>query len=101
MTLYHLTAEKGKKVVCTGACVQFWPPLVVKKGAKLTTGTGLNPKMLGTIRRPDGRYQVTYAGFALYLFATDKKPGQVNGEGVEKSWFAISPTGRLVVKRAV
>ena len=52
--------------------------------------------ILDEIRRPDGRYQVTYAGLALYTFASDKRPGDARGEGVEKVWFAISPSGRLV-----
>ncbi|HST25240.1 MAG TPA: hypothetical protein VLJ76_04565 [Gaiellaceae bacterium] len=97
-TLYHMTAEKGKKIVCTGQCLQFWPPLLIKKGSKPTAGTGLDPKKLGTIRRPDGRYQVTYAGFALYTFSGDRKTGQVNGEGVEKIWFAVGANGKLVKK---
>jgi hypothetical protein len=34
---------------------------------------------LGTIKRPGGRLQVTYAGKALYWFAKDKVSGQVKG----------------------
>lgn len=100
MTLYHMTAETGKKIVCTGQCLQFWPPLLIKKGKKATAVAGLNAKKLGTIRRPDGRYQVTYAGLALYTFAGDTKAGQANGQGVEKIWFVITPAGK-VFKKAV
>ena len=100
MTLYHFTPEKGKKIVCTGKCAVFWPPLQIKRGAKPTAARGLDKKKLGTIRRPNGRYQVTYAGFALYTFAADKRRGDVNGQGVEKSWYAIGPNGRLV-KRTI
>jgi predicted lipoprotein with Yx(FWY)xxD motif len=100
LALYHMTAETGKKIVCTGQCLQFWPPLLIKKGKKPTGVAGLNAKKLGTIKRPDGRYQVTYAGFALYTFAGDKKAGQVNGQGVEKIWFVITPAGK-VFKKAV
>lgn len=96
LTLYHLTAEKGRKIACTSSCAQFWPPLLIKRGVKPTAGPGLDPKKLGTIRRPDGRFQVTYAGLPLYQFASDKKPGDVNGQGVEKIWFAVSPSGRVV-----
>ena len=98
LTLYHMTAEKGKKIVCAGACTQFWPPLLIKRGTKPTAGPGVNATKLGTIRRPDGTYQVTYAGFALYTFASDKRPGQANGEGVEKIWFAVGPNGKIVRK---
>jgi len=98
LTLYHMTAEKGKKIVCTAGCTQFWPPLLITKGAKPTAGLGVNSKKLGTVRRPDGRFQVTYAGFALYTFAQDKKAGQVKGEGVEKIWFAVGANGKIVKK---
>lgn len=98
-TLYHLTKEKRKKIVCTGQCAQLWPPLLVRRGSKPTAGAGVDRKKLGTIRRPDGTVQVTYASFALYRFAGDRKPGQVAGEGVEKIWYAIDPSGRLVKGR--
>jgi predicted lipoprotein with Yx(FWY)xxD motif len=39
---------------------------------------------------------VTCAGFPLYRFAADLKPGQTSGEGVEKIWFALNPSGKIV-----
>ncbi len=60
-TLYHLTTEKGKKVVCTGQCATIWPPLTVPKGTKPIAGPGITKSKLGTVKRPDGRIQVTYA----------------------------------------
>ena len=44
--------------------------------------------------------QVTYAGFPLYLFAGDKRAGQVKGEGLFGKWFAVNTAGALV-KHAV
>jgi predicted lipoprotein with Yx(FWY)xxD motif len=96
MTVYHLTAEKGRKLVCTGSCTKLWPPLVLTLGARPQAAAGVARSKLGTIRRPDGRLQVTYAGFPLYRFAADLKPGQANGEGVEKLWFALNPSGKIV-----
>jgi predicted lipoprotein with Yx(FWY)xxD motif len=95
MTLYHMTVEKPGSVKCTGVCAKFWPPLVVSHGAKPTAGAGVNGSKLGTIKRPDGRVQVTFAGFPLYLYAADKKPGDVKGQGVEKVWFAVTAAGTL------
>ena len=76
-TLYHLTAEKGKKIVCTGAvrAVLAAAPDQARRQAD-RRGRVSTPKKLGTIKRPDGRYQVTYAGLPLYTFASDKKNGR-------------------------
>ncbi len=35
--------------------------------------------MLGTIKRSDGTTQVTSAGWPVYTFVEDKKPGADNG----------------------
>ncbi len=95
-TLYHLTSERGKKIACTSVCAASWPPLLAKKGAKLTAGVGVTKSKLATIKRPDGKLQVTYAGFALYRFGGDTKAGQVNGQGVSNTWYVISPAGKVV-----
>ena len=50
---------------------------------KPTLGAGLKAAKLGTIKRPNGKLQVTYNKFPLYRYYLDKKPGQANGEGVD------------------
>jgi predicted lipoprotein with Yx(FWY)xxD motif len=99
-TLYHLTTEKGKKFVCTGGCATIWPPLTVPKGTKPVAGPGITKSKLGTVKRPDGRIQVTYAGMTLYRYSADSQAGQTNGEGIQNIWYAISPNGTLVKKAA-
>lgn len=96
LTLYHFNFDKGKRIACVGPCLKFWPPLLIKKGAKPTAGPGVNVKKLGTIRRPDGRYQVTYFGFPLYMFASDRRRGDAKGEGFENAWWAVGSSGKLV-----
>jgi len=96
MTLYHMTSEKGGKVACTGACAATWPPLLVKGKAKPVAGAGIVAAKLGTVKRPDGKVQVTYAGSPLYAYSGDTARGDVNGEGVESVWFALAPTGKVV-----
>jgi predicted lipoprotein with Yx(FWY)xxD motif len=93
MTLYHMTSETRGAIKCTGDCAKFWPPLVA--GGKPTAGSGATASKLGTIKRPDGRLQVTYNGLALYRYASDRKPGDVKGQGVEKVWFAVTAAGKL------
>jgi hypothetical protein len=36
---------------------------------------------------------VTINGHPVYYFVTDKKPGDINGQGVNGTWFAVSPSG--------
>jgi len=49
--------------------------------------------MLGTITRADGTVQVTYNGWPLYYYASDKASGDVMGEGVGNVWYVITPEG--------
>jgi predicted lipoprotein with Yx(FWY)xxD motif len=84
-TLYSLSVEKHGKFICTAGCLSIWHPLVVPKGVKPT-----GPVDLGTVRRPDGRTQVTYRGRPLYSFDGDTASGQTNGEGIKDvgTWHA-------------
>jgi predicted lipoprotein with Yx(FWY)xxD motif len=76
-TLYHLSVEHKGHFICTDTtCLSLWHPLVVAKGTKPSGSVSL-----GTVRRPDGRIQVTYKGGPLYVFAEDTKSGDVKGEG--------------------
>jgi hypothetical protein len=59
-------------------------------------GLGIIGLRLGTIRRRDGRLQVTFAGFALYRCSGDTRPGDAKGQGSGKVWIAFGPSGRLV-----
>jgi predicted lipoprotein with Yx(FWY)xxD motif len=87
-TLYSLSVEKRGRFICVGSCLSLWHPLVVKKGTKPT-----GPVALGTVKRPDGRVQVTFRGMPLYHFAQDAKAGETNGEGLKDvgTWHAAKP----------
>ena len=97
MTLYHYTPDRNGAIKCTaaGACAQIWPPLLVKAGVKPTAGAGVSAAKLSTVKRPDGKIQVTYAGFPLYRFSGDANPGQVKGQGYMKLWYAVTSKGAL------
>lgn len=97
-TLYLFLADKGTQSACnSSACVQYWPPV-------LTTGVpqavaGVNASLLGTTTRQDGTTEVTYAGHPLYYFITDKKAGDVTGQGVNAfgaPWYVVSPSGMQI-----
>ena len=97
-TLYHNAFEKGTTIKCTGACAAEWPPLVIAAGAKPAAGTGVTASLLGTIKRSDGKLQVTYGGKPLYLYAGDTKAGDVKGQGSGGIWHALTPSGAVVTK---
>jgi predicted lipoprotein with Yx(FWY)xxD motif len=86
-SLYSLSAERHGRFVCTDpTCLSLWKPLVVARGTKPSGVRGL-----GTIKRPDGRRQVTYRGGPLYTFTGDRRLGDVSGEGFRDVgvWHAV------------
>jgi predicted lipoprotein with Yx(FWY)xxD motif len=99
-SLYHYGPENKNAVKCTGSCATTWPPLLIAAGKKPVAGAGLTASKLGTVKRPDGKTQVTYGGFPLYLFSGDAKAGDVNGQGLEGVWHAVGSSGVVVMKAA-
>lgn len=98
LTLYHLSSERTGSISCSGICATFWIPVLATK-AKPALGKGVVASKVGKIKRPDGKVQLTYNGYALYRYYLDKKPGQTGGEGFATgtgSWYAISTSGKLV-----
>jgi predicted lipoprotein with Yx(FWY)xxD motif len=97
MTLYYFQKDqKGSgKSKCEGACAEAWPPLLTE--GKPEAMKGVKAAMLGTIKRKDGTTQVTYAGWPLYTFVEDKKPGEDNGtdsKGFGASWYPLHSNGK-------
>jgi predicted lipoprotein with Yx(FWY)xxD motif len=96
-TLYDTTLDSAGTIGCTGSCVAHWIPLVVAPHTRPRAGAGVASRMLGTTRRPDGRWQVTYYRHPLYLFSGDSRPGEANGQGLGGRWHAVTPTGKAVL----
>ena len=93
-TLYNFHKDKGGKSSCYGPCAKAWPPLLSE--GKPSAGEGAMASKLGTAERKDGTVQVTYAGWPLYGFAEDRKPGEANGNDVTAfgaQWYALKPNG--------
>src|SRR3954452_24816374 len=96
-TLYLFSKDTRTKSACSGACATPWPPL--RASGKLSAGSGITASKLGTIKRSDGKPQVTYNGHPLYGFVMDTKAGDTKGEGLTAfggHWFAVSPAGKQV-----
>ena len=99
ITVYLFEKDTGTKPNCYGACAAAWPP-VLTTGAPLA-GSGARAALLGTVKRTDGKTQVTYAGHPLYYFAGDQKPGDITGEGSQTfgaGWDLVAPAGKKVEK---
>ena len=61
--LYRFTHDTRATSTCYGACARAWPPYLVPRRLGRGSAYGGLP---GTVRRADGRIQVTYAGHPLY-----------------------------------
>jgi len=96
-TLYLFGKDAKGKSACSGKCASFWPPLIAS--GKPRAAGGAKASLLGTIKRADGRRQVTYNHHPLYRFVQDTKKGQTQGEGLSAfgaHWYVVSPAGAAV-----
>ena len=84
--LYYWNVEKRDfKVHCTGSCAKAWPPLIVRTRSAVPLHIAGITGTFGTIRRPDGRLQVTRNRLPLYTYAHER-PRQVLCNNVG-GWF--------------
>jgi predicted lipoprotein with Yx(FWY)xxD motif len=93
-SLYLFEKDTRGRSACSGACAAYWPPLLTS--GKAVAIKGAKRSLLGSIARPGGGRQVSYAGHPLYFFAGDTRSGQVTGEGLQDfgaGWYALSPAG--------
>jgi predicted lipoprotein with Yx(FWY)xxD motif len=92
--IYVFQRDRRNKTNCYGECAEAWPPVFTE--GRPTAGKGVSASRLGTIRRRDGRRQVTYAGRPLYYYAHEG-PGEVECHNVYLNggfWWAIGPDGK-------
>ena len=98
-TLYLWAKDKSDKSACSGGCLAVWPFVLVS--GTPTAGSGVNAKLLGTIKVKGGN-EVTYNQHPLYTFVSDVKPGIISGEGNKTfggPWWLVSPAGNAVTKK--
>jgi predicted lipoprotein with Yx(FWY)xxD motif len=91
MTLYLFTQDSPNTSSCYDGCSGYWPPLLTTGSP--SAGTGVTASLLGTTTRTDGTIQVTYNGWPLYTYVSDKAAGDTTGENVQGSWFVVTPDG--------
>lgn len=96
-TLYLFEKDRRGHSACSGACTTYWPPLLTT--GKPVAGTGAKKSLLGTIRRANGKKQVTYGGHPLYRYIQDRRPGQITGQDSHffgAAWYVVSPAGKKI-----
>jgi predicted lipoprotein with Yx(FWY)xxD motif len=95
--LYGFTRDRrGGPSRCYGACAAAWP--VYYSRGSLKAGRGVKQSLLGTVRRRDGRRQITYNGWPLYYYAHEG-PGEVKCQNVREFgglWLVVKPNGKLL-----
>ena len=92
--IYIFENDRRGKTVCYGECARAWPPVYTR--GKPKAGNGVKQSLLGTVKRRDGRLQVTYAGKPLYFYSHEK-PGEVRCHNVDLNgglWWVVGPDGK-------
>jgi predicted lipoprotein with Yx(FWY)xxD motif len=92
--IYVFQRDSRGRTVCYGECARAWPPVLTK--GRPRAGKGVRKSLLGTVRRRNGKRQVTYAGKPLYFYAHEG-PGEVRCHNVNLNggfWWVVGPDGR-------
>jgi predicted lipoprotein with Yx(FWY)xxD motif len=92
--VYVFENDRRNRSSCTSAeCVKAWPPVLTREDP--SAGAGVEARLLGTIRRDDGRLQVTYDGRPLYFYEHEA-PGEIKCHDVDLHgglWWVVTPGG--------
>ncbi|MEU7868157.1 hypothetical protein [Dactylosporangium sp. NPDC049140] len=91
--LYRFDKDTAKppKSNCVDKCAQVWPPALTDGNPDLT---GVDTAVVGTVTRADGSRQITLAGWPVYRYIGDPKPGAWKGQNVGGVWFVVAPDGK-------
>jgi predicted lipoprotein with Yx(FWY)xxD motif len=97
--IYVSSNDRRDKSRCTGNCVLTFKPLPTSGKVEAVKGSGLNPKLFGTINRGHNKLQVTYNHHPLYVGTSDLKAGEAPEMGCKYykgRWFLINKKGNGV-----
>jgi predicted lipoprotein with Yx(FWY)xxD motif len=98
MTLYVFTKDSAGTSACTGACLAKWPAF---SAATVSAPSVLKPADFTAVSRADNVSQTAYMGRPLYYYSGDTKPGDMNGQGFNKLWYAANVSGMVPVVMAM
>ncbi|MBB1258945.1 SCO0930 family lipoprotein [Streptomyces alkaliterrae] len=91
-TLYRFENDTAKPPSsnCDGDCAKAWPPVPADDAA---AAGGMDPELLGKVKRSDGTSQLTLGGWPVYRYAQDTTPGDTKGQGVGGNWNVLAADG--------
>lgn len=92
--IYIFEKDPKGNTVCYDECAEAWPPVFTEGDP--VAGRGVDASLLGTVKRHDGKLQVTYADQPLYYYAHEK-PGEVRCHNVNLNgglWWVVGPDGK-------
>jgi predicted lipoprotein with Yx(FWY)xxD motif len=85
--------KKGGQPTCTSSCAAIWPAVT---GIPMTNSGEKLPGTLGVVTMANGGKQVTYDGYPLYIFKSEK-PLATTGQGVDGLWHVIKLSANDIV----
>jgi predicted lipoprotein with Yx(FWY)xxD motif len=93
-TVYLFTQDTNNppKSNCDTGCDSVWPPVPAPASGQPTL-SGVDSSKVGVVTRTDGSKQLTLNGWPLYEYEGDSAAGDVKGENVQNSWFAVTAQG--------
>jgi predicted lipoprotein with Yx(FWY)xxD motif len=97
-TLYMFVPDNKRRVTCVGSCAALWPPLKIS-GSTPSAGGTAKSSLIGSDPDPSGGRVATYAGWPLYTYLPDSKPGEATGQALNANggfWYVLSPSGAVV-----
>jgi predicted lipoprotein with Yx(FWY)xxD motif len=92
--IYIFENDPKGKTVCYDECAEAWPPVFTESDP--VAGKGVDASLLGSVKRRDGRLQVTYADQSLYYYANEGR-GEVRCHNVDLNgglWWVVGPDGK-------
>jgi predicted lipoprotein with Yx(FWY)xxD motif len=84
MTLYAFDKDSAGKSACNDQCAVNWPPLAADADSSAEGKWTV-------VTRDDKTRQWAYDGKPLYTFKSDKKAGDVEGDGKGGVWHVAKP----------
>jgi Secreted repeat of unknown function len=95
----HVRSGQAQAVTCVRVCAAVWPPVKLAAGAKAVARGRVKATLLGSDKNPTGGRVVTYAGWPLYTYVSDTRPGVATGQALNLNGglrYVLAPSGKVI-----